>query len=142
MAQAVLTSGARVHVFATVDHCNSECIGVHAAFGANRWEALEPVRQGVGRHFGPAGADVAAGLKLRHDHGSNYMAEDFQREIALLGKEASPSFVRQPEGNGVAERFFRTLKEQLLWVAYQDKVDGQCGVCLRPQDTDLAWAFL
>jgi transposase InsO family protein len=30
--------------------------------------------------------------------------------------EASPSFVREPEGNGVAERFFRTLKEQLLWV--------------------------
>jgi transposase InsO family protein len=116
MAQAVLASGARVHVFATVDHCNSECIGVHAAFGANRWEALEPVRQGVGRHFGPAGADVAAGLKLRHDHGSNYMAEDFQREIAFLGMEASPSFVREPEGNGVAERFFRTLKEQLLWV--------------------------
>ena len=116
MAQAVLASGARVHVFVTVDHCNSECIGVHAAFGANRWEALEPVRQGVGRHFGPASADVAAGLKLRHDHGSNYMAEDFQREIAFLGMEASPSFVRQPEGNGVAERFFRTLKEQLLWV--------------------------
>ena len=37
VAQAVLASGARVHVFATVDHCNLECIGVHAAFGANRW---------------------------------------------------------------------------------------------------------
>ena len=33
-----------------------------------------------------------------------------------LGIEASPSFVRQPEGNGVAERFIRTLKENLLWV--------------------------
>src|SRR5271170_3028234 len=30
--------------------------------------------------------------------------------------QASPSFVRQPEGNGVAERFIRTLKENLLWV--------------------------
>jgi transposase InsO family protein len=28
----------------------------------------------------------------------------------------SPSFVREPEGNGVAERFIRTLKENLLWV--------------------------
>jgi len=44
------------------------------------------------------------------------MAQDFQREIAFLGIEASPSFVREPEGNGVAERFIRTLKEQLLWV--------------------------
>ena len=29
---------------------------------------------------------------------------------------SSPSFVREPEGNGVAERFIRTLKENLLWV--------------------------
>ena len=26
--------------------------------------------------------------------------------------------VRQPEGNGCIERFFRTLKEQLLWVRH------------------------
>jgi len=123
MAQAILTCGARVHVFTAVDHCNSECIGLHAAFRATRWEALEPVRQGVGRYFGPAGADVAAGLRLRHDHGSNYMAEDFQHEIAFLGIEASPSFVREPEGNGVAERFFRTLKEQLLWVRTFDTLE-------------------
>ena len=31
-----------------------------------------------------------------------------------LGIEGSPSFVRQPEGNGVAERFIRTLKENFL----------------------------
>jgi putative transposase len=59
---------------------------------------------------------VARELKLRHDHGSNYMSGDFQDEIKCLGIEASPSFVRQPEGNGVAERFIRTLKENLLWV--------------------------
>ena len=47
------------HVFVAVDHCNSECVGIHADKSANRFQALEPVRQGV----------------------------------------------RQPEGNGVAERF-------------------------------------
>ena len=40
----------------------------------------------------------------------------FQDEIGFLGIESSPSFVRQPEGNGVAERFIRTLKENFLWV--------------------------
>jgi transposase InsO family protein len=44
------------------------------------------------------------------------MSGDFQAEIECLGIEASPSFVREPEGNGVAERFIRTLKENLLWV--------------------------
>ena len=41
---------------------------------------------------------------------------DFQQEIAFFGIDSSPSFVREPEGNGVAERFIRTLKENLLWV--------------------------
>jgi hypothetical protein len=31
---------------------------------------------------------------------------------------SSPSFVRDPEGNGVAERSIRTLKENLLWVRH------------------------
>jgi transposase InsO family protein len=70
----------------------------------------------VRRHFRAIGKNVAAVLKLRHDHGSNYMSDDFQAEIAFLGIEASPSFVREPKGNGVAERFIRTLKENLLWV--------------------------
>ena len=66
---------------------------------------------------------MARGLKLRHDHGSNYMSGDFQDEIECLGIEASPSFVRQPEGNGVAERFIRTLKENLLWVRTFDTIE-------------------
>src|SRR5829696_2456956 len=71
----------------------------------------------------PSRPGVAHGLKLRHDHGSNYMSGDFQDEIKCLGIEASPSFVREPEGNGVAERFIRTLKENLLWVRSFDTID-------------------
>ena len=61
-------------------------------------------------------AGVARGLRLRRDHGSNYLADDFQQEVAFFGIESSLSFVREPEGNGGAERFLRTLKENLLWV--------------------------
>ena len=59
---------------------------------------------------------AAAGLLLRHDNGSQYVSNHFQGELAFPGIESSPSFVRAPEGNGCIERFFRTLKEQLLWV--------------------------
>ena len=68
-------------------------------------------------------ARSGAWLELRHDHGSNYMSGDFQDEIECLGIEASPSFVREPEGNGVAERFIRTLKENLLWVRTFDTIE-------------------
>jgi transposase InsO family protein len=103
-------------VFVAVDHCTAECIGIHASKSGDRFEALEPVHQGVEEKFGSLEKGIAEGLELRHDHGSNYMSRDFQAEIAWLGIEASPSFVREPEGNGVAERFIRTLKENLLWV--------------------------
>jgi len=116
MTQTVTVAEARAHVFIAVDHCNGECIGIHADRSANRYQALEPIRQGVAKHFGAVAKDIATGLKLRHDHGSNYMSNDFQKEIDFLGIKASPSFVREPEGNGVAERFIRTLKENLLWV--------------------------
>jgi putative transposase len=116
MTQTVTIGGGRAYVFVAVDHCSGEIVGVHAARSANRFEALEPVRQGVVTHFGAIAAGVAHGLTLRHDHGSNYMADDFQREIGFFGIESSPAFVRQPEGNGVAERAIRTLKENLLWV--------------------------
>ena len=116
MSQTVTLEEGRAYVFVAVEHANSEIIGIHAARSANRFEALEPVRQGVHRCFSSIAPGVARGLKLRHDHGSNYMSGDFQDEIKCLGIEASPSFVREPEGNGVAERFIRTLKENLLWV--------------------------
>lgn len=107
-----------VTIFAALDHCTAECVGIHVVKKANRFEALEPIRQGVKEHFGVFSGGSAAGLRLRHDHGSVYMSDDFQNEIRFLGIEASPAFVRQPEGNGCIERFFRTLKEQLLWIRH------------------------
>jgi putative transposase len=113
---SVMTGEGLAHVFIAVDHCSAECIGVHAARRATRFEALEPIRQGVREHFGGFARNIAAGLMLRHDHGSQYVSDAFQREIAFLGIASSPAFVRAPEGNGCAERFIRTLKENLLWV--------------------------
>ena len=106
----------QVAVFVAVDHCSAECTGIRAALRATRHEALEPIRQGVAERFGAVAADAAQGLSVRHDHGSQYMSHDFQREIAWLGATSSPAFVRALKGNGCAERFIRTLKESLLWV--------------------------
>jgi len=123
MTQTVTTDQGRAYVFIAVDHCSGELIGTHASHHATRWEALEPIRQGVARHFGGLAQDRALGLKLRHDHGSNYMSDDFQQEIKFFGIASSPAYVRQPEGNGVAERTIRMLKEQLLWVRFFGTVE-------------------
>jgi transposase InsO family protein len=110
-------------IFVEIDHASCECVGIHAAKGGNRFEALEPLRQGVRERFGSYAEAVASGLKLRHDHGSAFMSDDFQKELRFLGIESSPAFVRAPEGNGSAERFIRTLKEQLLWIEPFDSIE-------------------
>jgi putative transposase len=51
------------------------------------------------------------------------MSDHFQKEIAFLGMGSSPAFVRAPEGNGCAERFIRTLKENLLWVRHFETIE-------------------
>ena len=113
---SVMTGEGQAAVFIAVDHCSAECVGIHASHRADRFEALDPVKQAVREHFGAFARDIAIGLQLRHDHGSQYVSHHFQAEIRFLGIGSSPAFVREPEGNGCAERFIRTLKENLLWV--------------------------
>lgn len=103
-------------VFLTVDHCTAECLGLHAAKRGTLFEALERIRQAIQTSFGRYDANVAVGLAVRHDHGSVYRSATFQDELASLGITSSPAYVREPEGNGCAERLVRTLKENLLWV--------------------------
>ena len=103
-------------VFIAVDHCAQQCVGIPAARPGTRFEPLEPLRQGLRAHHGGYGPGVAAALSLRHDHGSQYLSDHFQGELRFLGIRSSPSFVAAPAGNGCAERFIRTRKEQLLWV--------------------------
>ena len=123
MTTTVTTREGKAAVFVAVDHFTAECIGIHASKSQTRFEALEPLRQGVRENFGAFAEGIADGLKIRHDHGSQYVADDFQDELVFLGMIASPSFVREPEGNGCAERFIRTLKENLLWVQTFETVE-------------------
>ena len=64
----------------------------------------------------PFAPKIALGLGLRHDWGPQYTAHQFQGELAWLGIRSTPSYVGEPECNGVAERFMRALKEQCLYL--------------------------
>lgn len=112
----MLLSGQQATIFGVYDHCTCELMGIHAAIEANRFEAMVPLHQACREAFGGVGKAIAAGLKLRHDNGSQFVSRAFQAELKFLGMDSSPSFVRAPEGNGCIERFWRTLKEQLLWI--------------------------
>ena len=113
----------QVPIFARIDHCSACCLGIHVAKRGTRFEALEPVRQTVREQFGGFSERIAPGVGLRRDHGSQFMSDDFRREIRFLGLVSSPAFVREPEGNGSIERFFRTLEEEPGWVRHFETLE-------------------
>ena len=54
MTSTVTVGEGAACVFVAVDHCTAECIGLHAAKRGTRFEALEPIRQGVRERFAPS----------------------------------------------------------------------------------------
>jgi len=104
-----------VWVFNTVEHWNGECVGMYVCKQGTRFNAVQPVLEGVQALFGSVARGVAEGLALRLDHGSANCSEHFQHTIKRLGITPSFSFVEEPQTNGVVERFNRTLKEQAIY---------------------------
>jgi transposase InsO family protein len=108
-------------LFIVAEHWNAEGLGWHVAKHGNRYAAAEALALAVDQVFGSVRADAARGVSLRHDYGSAFMSGHFQNQLKFFGMTPSFAFVREPETNGVAERFIRTLKEQIVFGRiYQD----------------------
>lgn len=102
-------------VFTAVEHWNAECVGHHVCKVGNRFNALEPIAMALTRIYGSVATGVARGLRLRMDHGQQYLSDHFQNQLKFWGIAPSLAFVSEPQTNGVAERFNRTLKEQAIY---------------------------
>lgn len=49
------------------------------------------------------------------NHGTQYMSDHFLKQVKFWDLAPSLAFVAQPQTNGLAERFNRTLKEQAIY---------------------------
>ena len=112
--QITTVQDGKVWLFGVAEHWNAELLGWHVAKSGTRFEAIQAVGMAVRQQFGHLSAGAARGLALRHDHGSNFMADHFQKQVKFWGVSPSYAFVGEPETNGVIERLFRTLKEQVV----------------------------
>jgi putative transposase len=108
-----------VWVFCVVDHYTAEA-WAHVAKTGDRFAALQPVYDAVIDRWGRLDADIARGVNLRHDWGSQYRSAHFAGSLAWLGITDDPAFLGEPETNGCAERWIRTLKDQCLWAQLCD----------------------
>lgn len=113
-----MVNGRLSWLFAVIDHYSCEVLGWHIieVGQGNAWAALEPVKQALRKRRGALVQKAGEGISIRHDWGPQYNAGVFTKELDYLGLGNSPGFVHEPETNGVIERFFRTLKEECLWV--------------------------
>lgn len=112
--QVTTVQDGKVWLFGVVEHWNAEMLGWHVTKRGTRYEAVQALGMAVRGQFGHLGAGAARGLALRHDHGSNFMSDVFQKQMKFWGVAPSYAFVAEPETNGCIERLFRTLKEQVI----------------------------
>lgn len=110
-------------IFVGVEHWNAEVMGWHVCKKGDRFAALEPISMGILSEFGSVERGAARGLSLRMDHGTQYLSDHFQNQIKAWGIAKSFAFLEQPQTNGVAERFLRTLQEQAIYGRVFDTIE-------------------
>ena len=97
---------------------------------------------GLLRIDGSIEADVARGLALRMDHGSQYLSDHFLNQIRYWGIRPSFGFVEEPETNGVAERWNRTLKEQAIHgIIFQNLEEVRAAVAEFVEQSNKTWCL-
>jgi hypothetical protein len=125
----------QVPIFAMIDHRSAYWLGLHAAKRRTRSGALEPMRQAVLEPTGGFPEGIAAGVKLRHDRGSQSIRDDFQREIrstrqrTLARRTASlPILAAGPSGPACPRACRMTIIQKTVQ-------EIQCGTTVRCQLT-------
>ena len=116
LPDTVRGKGRKKSVFVVVDHCASECIGLHAASRGHAWKRCSRWT-GIRAVFGRYEHGIARGLLARHDRGSQYVSDYFQAELKFLGITASPAFVREPEARAMFHthlHFLGTIRHEGL----------------------------
>lgn len=97
-----------------IDNGSREITGYRFSLRGRAIEATDALEQGLIGTYGQLKAPE--GLRLRSDNGSIFLAKDFIQTSKKLGitQEFIPK--REPEYNGCIERFFRTLKQECVWL--------------------------
>lgn len=83
---------------------------------------LASVEQKLVDAFGEP-ANVPEGVELRTDHGPQYTGADCEALCTRWHLTHTYAPVGRPTGNAVAERFIRTLKEELIWLRDWESAD-------------------
>ena len=99
---STLTGEGQASIFVTVDHCSTEYRRHPRGTPGDPVRGARAAAPGLRACVGAFAEGVASGLKLRHDHGSQFVADDYQRELAFLGIASSPPSCASPRATAVS----------------------------------------
>jgi len=104
-----------VAVVPVVDCGDRSLLAIQATKQQDSPAVLAPVREALEASF-QTPENVPSDLELRTDHGSQYTGGDCEQLCREWRLDHTLAPVGRPTGNAVAERFIRTLKEELIWL--------------------------
>jgi putative transposase len=97
------------YLHAVIDHYDKTLLGYHFSLSCRAIGAVLAIGEAASRR-------TVTELELRSDNGCHYGAKIFRQEIMRLGIRHTRTMVNTPKGNAVIERFFRSLKQECVWL--------------------------
>jgi len=98
-----------------IDCADREILGWRLSKSGRAAVAEAALEDALIHRFGP-GAQNPKNLVLRSDNGLIFLAKSYRRTVKDYGIGQEFIAPYTPEQNGVAERVFRTLKEECVWL--------------------------
>ena len=103
------------HLAAVIDCCDREIVGYELSMRARAKDAERALEQACLARFGTIRPDGDRPI-LRSDNGLVFQARSFRSACSAYGLTQEYITPYTPQQNGLIERFFRSLKEECVWL--------------------------
>lgn len=102
------------YLVSVIDCCTREIVGWDLSLRCRTEEALAALERAVLEQM--ASGSRGTGLVLTTDNGTQFTSARFVATLHTLGITHRRTAFNHPEGNGLIERFHRSLKEEEVWL--------------------------
>lgn len=103
-----------VYIVVVLDWYTKKVVGYHAGLQSKAKHWMEALDMAVNHQFRDGAR--GQGLSLMSDNGCQPTSISFMKACGALGINQAFTSYNNPKGNADTERFFRTMKEELLWL--------------------------
>lgn len=103
-----------VYIVVVLDWYTKKVVGYHTGLQSKARHWLEAIDMAVNNQFQDGAREQ--GVSLMSDNGCQPTSISFMKACSDLGIKQAFTSYNNPKGNADTERFFRTMKEELLWL--------------------------